>query len=222
MNLISGGWKSESLGIPAQCVLLESCGCQHWMDPNEPTYINEDHLMKLLDNYNKPFEDDLPCAQLIVGSAPVSEDLLRGYRELGIEVHNAYGLTEAPLVTINRLGANRIGTVGEPLPGTDLKLKKDCEVMVRGLQVTPGYSNDKTRDDFLFEDGWLLTGDYGHLTPEGSLVITGRKKEMIVNSYGKSISPMKIESMLKDLDSVSDVMRDVLKIVDSYQPNITL
>jgi len=62
MNLISGGWKSESLGIPAQCVLLESCGCQHWMDPNEPTYINEDHLMKLLDNYNKPFEDDLPCA----------------------------------------------------------------------------------------------------------------------------------------------------------------
>jgi long-chain acyl-CoA synthetase len=146
------------------------------------------------------------CAQLIVGSAPVSEDLLRGYKELGIEVHNAYGLTEAPLVTINRMGANRIGTVGEPLPGTDLKLKNDCEVMVRGPQVTPGYFNDKTRDDFLFEDGWLLTGDYGHLTPEGSLVITGRKKEVIVNSYGKSISPMKIESMLKDLDCVSDVM----------------
>lgn len=146
------------------------------------------------------------CAQLIVGSAPVSEDLLRGYKELGIEVHNAYGLTEAPLVTINRLGTNRIGTVGEPLPGTDLKLKNDCEVMVRGPQVTPGYFNDKTRDDFLFEEGWLLTGDYGHLTPEGSLVITGRKKEMIVNSYGKTISPMKIESMLKDLDCVSDVM----------------
>lgn len=146
------------------------------------------------------------CAQLIVGSAPVSEDLLRGYKELGIEVHNAYGLTEAPLLTINRLGTNRIGTVGEPLPGTDLKLKNDCEVMVRGPQVTPGYFNDKTRDDFLFEDGWLLTGDYGHLTPEGSLVITGRKKEVIVNSYGKSISPMKIESMLKDLDCVSDVM----------------
>ena len=146
------------------------------------------------------------CAQLIVGSAPVSEDLLGGYKELGIEVHNAYGLTEAPLVTINRLGTNRIGTVGEPLPRTDVKLKDDCEVMVRGPQVTPGYFKDESRNDGLFEEGWLLTGDYGYLTPEGSLVITGRKKEVIVNSYGKSISPMKIESVLKDLNCVSDVM----------------
>lgn len=146
------------------------------------------------------------CAQLIVGSAPVSEDLLRGYKELGIEVHNAYGLTEAPLVTINPLGTNRIGTVGEPLPCTDLKLKDDCEVMVRGPQVTHGYFNNEKRNDLLFEEGWIFTGDYGYLTPEGRLVITGRKKEMIVNSYGKSISPMKIESMLKDLDCVSNVM----------------
>ncbi len=56
------------------------------------------------------------CAQLIVGSAPISKDLLMSFQDLGIEIHNAYGLTEAPLVTINRLGSNRIGTVGEPLP----------------------------------------------------------------------------------------------------------
>ncbi len=75
------------------------------------------------------------CAQLIVGSAPISEDLLMCYKELGIEVHNAYGLTEAPLVTINHLEANKIGTVGEPIP-LDVKIKSDGEVMVRGSQVT--------------------------------------------------------------------------------------
>lgn len=62
MNLISGGWKSESLGIPAQCVLLENCGCLHWMDPDEPTDINEDHLMNLLDTYNKTFDEGMSCA----------------------------------------------------------------------------------------------------------------------------------------------------------------
>jgi len=146
------------------------------------------------------------CAQLIVGSAPVSEELLSSYQELGIEIHNAYGLTEAPLVTINRLGSNRIGTVGEPLPDTDVQIKDDREVIVRGPQVTSGYFNNKNRNDLLFHDGWLLTGDYGHITSERSLVITGRKKELIVNSYGKSISPLKIEGMLKHINGISEVM----------------
>ena len=146
------------------------------------------------------------CAQLIVGSAPVSEALLTSYQELGIQVHNAYGLTEAPLVTINRLGSNRIGTVGKPLPSTDVKIKDDGEVIVRGPQVTPGYFKDENRNERLLHDNWLLTGDYGHLTSDGSLVITGRKKELIVNSYGKSISPLKIEGMIKPIPGVSEVM----------------
>ncbi len=145
------------------------------------------------------------CAQLIVGSAPISIDLLKNFRNLGIEIHNAYGLTEAPLVTINRLGSNRIGTVGEPLPKTDIKIV-DGEVLVRGPQVTPGYFNDKSRNDLNFQNNWLLTGDYGYQNEEGSLVITGRKKELIVNSYGKTISPLKIEGMLKHINGVSEVM----------------
>ncbi len=145
------------------------------------------------------------CAQLIVGSAPISIDLLMSFRDLGIEIHNAYGLTEAPLVTINRLGSNRIGTVGEPLPETDIKIV-DGEVLVRGPQVTPGYFNDKNRNDLNFQNHWLLTGDYGYENEEGSLVITGRKKELIVNSYGKTISPLKIEGMLKHINGVSEVM----------------
>ena len=79
------------------------------------------------------------CAQLMVGSAPASDPLLRSFRELGIEVHDAYGLTEAPLVTVNRVGRNRIGTVGEPLPDTEVRIGEDGEVLVRGPQMTRGY-----------------------------------------------------------------------------------
>ncbi len=144
------------------------------------------------------------CAQLIVGSAPVSDDLIRAYHEIGIEVYNAYGLTEAPLVTINRAGKNRIGTVGEPLPFTDIDIDADSEVLVKGPQVTSGYF--KNDSNSLFKDGWLLTGDYGHMTSEGSLVITGRKKEVIVNSYGKTINPLKIEGMLKNIPGIDEAM----------------
>lgn len=143
------------------------------------------------------------CAQLIVGSAPVSDELLRCYHEMGIEIYNAYGLTEAPLITINRTGKNRIGTVGEPLPDTHIQIDAEGEILVNGPQVMSGYF--KSDSDSL-SDGWLHTGDLGYETSEGSLVITGRKKEVIVNSYGKTISPLKIEVMLKDILGVEEAM----------------
>jgi long-chain acyl-CoA synthetase len=147
------------------------------------------------------------CAQLIVGSAPVSEDLLMYFHELGIEIFNAYGLTEAPLLTMNLLGKNRIGTVGEPLPSTKVDIAPDGEVIVKGPQVMSGYLNsDQNKHSSPFKDGWLYTGDFGYLTPEGSLVITGRKKELLVNSYGKTISPLKIESMLKDIPHIAEAL----------------
>lgn len=141
------------------------------------------------------------CAQLITGSAPVSENLLTFYHELGIEIYNAYGLTEAPLITINQLGANRIGTVGKALPQTQVKIAEDGEILVKGPQVMLGYFNNA---DSPFEGGWLRTGDLGHLTPEGSLVISGRKKEVLVNSYGKTINPLKIESMFRDIPGIEE------------------
>jgi len=144
------------------------------------------------------------CAQLIVGSAPISDVLLQSYHEMGIEIHNAYGLTEAPLITINRSGKNRIGTVGEPLPSTDICIDKDGEILIKGPQVTSGYF--KGDSDSLFKDSWLCTGDFGHLTPDGYLVITGRKKEVIVNSYGKTISPLKIEGLLKSIPGIDEAM----------------
>lgn len=141
------------------------------------------------------------CVQLIAGSAPVSKNLLASYHELGIEIYNAYGLTEAPLITINQLGANRIGTVGKAIPQTRVKIAEDGEVLVKGPQVMVGYFNNA---DSPFEEGWLRTGDFGHLTPEGSLVISGRKKEVLVNSYGKTINPLKIESMLRDIPGIAE------------------
>jgi long-chain acyl-CoA synthetase len=139
-----------------------------------------------------------------VGSAPASADLLRAYRELGIEVHNAYGLTEAPLVTLNRPGANRIGTVGEPLPETEVRIAEDGEVLVRGRQVMTGYFGPGTEPPF--REGWLLTGDLGRLTPEGSLVIEGRKKELIATAYGKKVQLAKVESLLKAIPGVAEAM----------------
>jgi long-chain acyl-CoA synthetase len=79
------------------------------------------------------------ATQLTVGSAVAGEDMLKNFRELGIEIHNAYGLTEAPLVTLNRLGGNRIGTVGTPLPHTQVRIAEDGEVLVQGPQITAGY-----------------------------------------------------------------------------------
>ena len=143
------------------------------------------------------------CAQLIVGSAPVSGELLKKYHEMGIEVHNAYGLTEAPLITINRVGKNRIGTVGEPLPDTYIKIDADGEILVNGPQVMSDYFKS---DSNSLEEGWLHTGDLGYETPDGSLVITGRRKEVIVNSYGKTISPLKIEVILKNIPGIEEAM----------------
>jgi long-chain acyl-CoA synthetase len=144
------------------------------------------------------------CAQLIAGSASSDEDLLRNFRELGIEIHNAYGMTEAPLVTINRLGRNRLGTVGEPMPQTQVQVSEDGEIKVKGPQVTVGYF-DKTLES-PFKDGWLMTGDIGTLTPEGSLVILGRKKDLIKTSYGKCVYSGKIEGMIREIDGVSEAM----------------
>jgi long-chain acyl-CoA synthetase len=144
------------------------------------------------------------CAQLIVGAAPIGEDLVKNFRDLGIEVHDAYGLTEAPLVTMNRLGDNHIGSVGKPIPRTNLRIAEDGELLVHGPQVTSGYLDPEIESPV--SDGWLATGDLGMITSKGSLKILGRKKELIVTSYGKNIHPTKIEAMLKDIQGVDEAM----------------
>jgi long-chain acyl-CoA synthetase len=144
------------------------------------------------------------ASQLTVGSAVASEKLLLNFRDLGIEIHNAYGLTEAPLVTLNRAGANHIGTVGRPLPRTQVRLAGDGEVLVQGPQVTAGYFEEEAASPV--RDGWLHTGDLGHLTEEGYLILQGRKKELFKTSYGEYVQPAKVEALLRDIPGVAETM----------------
>jgi long-chain acyl-CoA synthetase len=144
------------------------------------------------------------CVQQIVGSAPADDELLRAYQELGIEIHDAYGLSEAPLVTLNRVGANRVGTVGQALPQTEVTIAEDGEVLVKGPQVTSGYFGEGITQPF--KNGWLLTGDLGSLSPEGNLCIEGRKKELIATAYGKKVHPVKVETLLKEIPGVAEAM----------------
>lgn len=143
------------------------------------------------------------CKQLIVGSAPVSEALLNSFRSLGIEVYNAYGQTEAPLITINRLGDNIIPTIGTPLPETVVTAEPDGELIVTGPQVTLGYYGLQTES---IHDGVLRTGDLGVIHNNGHITLRGRKKDFIITAYGKNISITKLEEGLKDIPGVSEAV----------------
>ncbi len=143
------------------------------------------------------------CSQLIVGSAPVSEELLLHFRDLGIEIHNAYGQTEAPLVTINRLGDNKIPSIGTPLPDTVVETLPDGELLVTGPQVALGYYQLPS-DTFV--DGILHTGDLGSIDADGHVFIRGRKKDMLITSYGKNINCSKIEQRLTDIPGIEQAV----------------
>jgi long-chain acyl-CoA synthetase len=144
------------------------------------------------------------CGMLIAGSAPIDAGLLRNLDELGVEVCNAYGLTEAPLIALNRHGRNLIPTVGEPLPATTIRIADDGEILVRGPQVTAGYvSQGAVRP---LGDDWLATGDLGHLGPGGTLQIDGRKKELLRTAYGHYLDPARTEAMLRGLPGVTEAL----------------
>ena len=144
------------------------------------------------------------CRQLLVGSAPIGMELLESFRSLGIEIHNAFGVTEAPLITLSRLGENELGSVGALLPDTEARIGDDGQVYVRGPQVTRGY--DGVPEPAVDACGWFCTGDMATWSKEGNLVLRGRKKEILVTSYGKNIAPQKIEVLLKGIDGVSEAM----------------
>ncbi len=143
------------------------------------------------------------CSQLLVGSAPISEELLLHFRSLGIEIHNAYGQTEAPLITLNRLGDNVVPSIGMPLPDTHVRVAPDGELIVSGPQVALGYYG---LESDTFRDGELHTGDLGSIDDGGHVYIRGRKKDMLITSYGKNINCTKIEQRLTDIPCVEQAV----------------
>ncbi|UBU16781.1 AMP-dependent synthetase/ligase [Nonomuraea gerenzanensis] len=144
----------------------------------------------------------------VCGGSALGDRLGHFFRGVGIEVFEGYGLTEtsAP-VSVNMPGANKIGTVGKPLPGVTLRIDDDGEILAKGRNVFPGYwKNDTATDDVIDAAGWFHTGDIGELDSDGYLRITGRKKEILVTAAGKNVAPGPLEDALRAHPLISQAM----------------
>ncbi|MFH0958402.1 MAG: AMP-binding protein, partial [Pseudomonadota bacterium] len=134
----------------------------------------------------------------VSGAAPLSPDLMRFYHAIGVPVRECYGMTEMSGISfMPRDGEIKIGGVGKPIPGVEIKLAEDGEILQRGDSVFAGYygAPEATRDVVI--DGWLHTGDVGELDDDGHLKITDRKKDIIITAGGKNIAPSELENSLK-------------------------
>ncbi len=136
---------------------------------------------------------------IVSGAAYLDPKVERLYERSGIKIRQGYGLTEAsPIVTINRFepGGHLRGTVGQPIPGVEVRIEEDGEIIVKGPNVMLGYYKDEVATKEAIRDGWLHTGDVGHWEKENFLVITDRKSNIYKHASGKFISPAQIESRL--------------------------
>ena len=143
----------------------------------------------------------------VCGAAPIAAEVLELFAGLGIVVHEVYGQSEGTgPTTWNRIGQTRFGTVGPPLPEVEVRLAEDGEVLLRGPNVFQGYYRDPEATAAALVDGWLHSGDLGRFDDDGFLVITGRKKEILITSGGKNIAPRAIEEQLLRLPLVGEAV----------------
>jgi long-chain acyl-CoA synthetase len=135
---------------------------------------------------------------MVSGGAPLNPDVGLFFQAMGLPMLQGYGQTEAgPVISCNRPKAGiRMETVGPPLKNTEVKIASDGEIMVRGELVMKGYWHNPDESGRVLQDGWLGTGDVGHLDEKGRIVITDRKKDLIVNDKGDNVAPQRVEGML--------------------------
>ncbi len=142
------------------------------------------------------------------GAAPISPDLLRWYKAIGVSVLEGYGMTESSgVISLNSMDAYKTGSIGQVVPGGEVRIAPDGEILYRGGNVFKGYWNkpEKTAET-ITPDGWLKTGDVGRIDNEGYLTITGRAKDIIITAGGKNITPAEIENRLKFSPYISDAV----------------
>jgi long-chain acyl-CoA synthetase len=142
------------------------------------------------------------------GGGPLAPELAEFFWSVGLAVYQGYGLTEtSPVVTFNSPKANKVGTVGRPIPNVQVRIAEDGEILVKGSCVMQGYYKkpEQTRE-VLKPDGWFMTGDIGRMDDDGYLVITDRKKELLKTSGGKFVAPAPIENVLKTSPLITNAM----------------
>lgn len=145
--------------------------------------------------------------EALTGGAPIAKEILDFFNICRVPIYEAYGMTEATaLICSNTPGATKAGTVGKPLPGVEVRIAEDGEVLTRGPHVFAGYHNNSTATNESIVDGWLHTGDLGALDDDGYLTITGRKKELIITSGGKNLSPANMENDLRQCPLISQAV----------------
>jgi long-chain acyl-CoA synthetase len=139
------------------------------------------------------------CVYVVSGGAPLGDRLGHFYRGIGLTILEGYGLTETTAaLTVNRPDALKVGSVGQPLPGTEARVADDGELLFRGGQVFAGYwANEPATAEVLERDGWFHTGDIGEIDEEGFVRITGRKKEILVTAGGKNVAPSALEDRVR-------------------------
>ena len=145
--------------------------------------------------------------ECVTGAAPIAQEILEFFYACGVPVMEGYGMTEtATSATVNRSNDFRFGSVGKPLPGVEVKIADDGEVLVKGPNIFQGYyKNDEATHEAL-EGSWLHTGDLGRLDEDGFLFITGRKKDIIITAGGKNITPANLENGLKQSRWISQAV----------------
>jgi long-chain acyl-CoA synthetase len=141
------------------------------------------------------------------GAAPIAKEILEFFWACGVPVLEGYGMTEtATAATVSTVENHRFGTVGRALPGVELKIADDGEILIKGPNIFAGYHNRAEESFGAVEDGWMHTGDLGSLDEDGYLSITGRKKDIIITAGGKNLTPANIENDLKQCRWISQAV----------------
>jgi long-chain acyl-CoA synthetase len=145
---------------------------------------------------------------MVAGGAPLNPEVGIFFAAIGIAILQGYGQTEAgPVISCNRPRARlKMHTVGPPLDGVEVRIASDGEILVRGELVMDGYWMNDAESHRVLQDGWLHTGDIGHLDKDGHLVITDRKKDIIINDKGDNVAPQRVEGMLTLQDEIAQAM----------------